>query len=453
MLRARVLVIATLAIGAALAPPAGASFGQPTELARGSAGFGLAAGADATGLTTLLASSGGQGPRLYEHPAGGPWSAATALPGDPRSVAGPVIDAAGRGALGIAWRVDAPRHYSGIDVAVRDPGGALGQPVQVAGPEAGGVRHPALAIDGAGDALLAYHVGTSATHLNRGGGIAIARRSAGGAFSQPTVVDRAVSSAPAVALGPDGTGIVAWAHDHGIYAVSVEAGGRLGKAKRIASPGSVTSLVAAAGRDATATLAWIGTHRVGKGRTARTIRDVHAMGRTAGHTFAGVSTVASTTDFLRTLSIASDEDDEVTLAWSREHFGDDHSIGVNGITSVVLATTAAAGERLPAPQTVASGGRRYRGTPAVTAADGRVAMSWGFQAGRNDFGVQAVVGRPRALGPARTLARFSDVPSYGGLPPSVPTLAPAGVATVVYVASVGKPPAVPVVTLLAADGS
>jgi hypothetical protein len=129
------------------------------------------------------------------------------------------------------------------------------------------------------------------------------------------------------------------------------------------------------------------------------------MGRTAGHTFARVSTVASTTDFLRTLSVAADEDDQVTLAWSREHFGDDHSVGTNGITSVVLATTAAAGERFPAPQTVASGGRLYRGTPAVTAADGRVAMSWGFQAGRNDFGVQAVVGRPPALGPPQTLAR------------------------------------------------
>lgn len=453
MLRARVLAIATLAVGASLAPPARASFGEPAELARGSAGFALAAAADAAGLTTLLTSSGGQGPRLYEHPAGGPWSAATALPGDPKGVAGPVVDGAGRGALGIAWRVDVPRHYSGIDVAVRDPGGTLGPPVQVAGPEAGGVRHPALAIDGAGDALLAYHVGTSATHLNRGGGIAIARRSAGGGFSQPTVVDRAVSSAPAVALEPDGTGIVAWTHDHGVYAVSVDAGGRLGKVKRIASPGPVTSLVAAAGRDAAATLAWIGDHKVGKGRTARTSRDVNAIGRTAGHTFAGVGTVASTTDFVRSVSIAADEGDQVTLAWSREHFGDDHSIGTNGVTSVVLATTAVAGERFPVPRTVASGGRLYRGTPALTAAQGRVAMSWGFQADRNDFGVQAVVGRPPALGPSQTLARLSDVPSYGGLPPSVPTLAPAGVATVAYVASVGKPPAVPVVRLLAADGS
>ena len=169
MLRARVLAIAALAVGASLAPPARASFGEPVELASGSAGYSLAADADAAGFTTLLASSANHGPRLYEHPVGGPWSAPTALPGDPKGLAGPVVDAAGNGALGIAWRVDVPRHYSAIDVAMRDPGGTLGPPVQVAGPEAGGVRHPALAIDRAGDAVLAYHVGTSATHLNRGG--------------------------------------------------------------------------------------------------------------------------------------------------------------------------------------------------------------------------------------------------------------------------------------------
>ena len=92
-----------------------------------------------------------------------------------------------------------------------------------------------------------------------------------------------------------------------MYAVSVEADGRLGKVKRIASPGSVTSLVAAAGRDGAATLAWIGHHAVGKGRTARTRRDVHAIGRRAGHTFAAVRTVASTTDYVRSLRIAADE--------------------------------------------------------------------------------------------------------------------------------------------------
>jgi hypothetical protein len=262
-----------------------------------------------------------------------------------------------------------------------------------------------------------------------------------------------VSSAPAVAVAPDGTGIVAWTHDHGVYAVSVDARGRLGMVKRIASPGGVQSLVAAAGRGGAATLGWIGHHAVGTGRTARTRRDVHAIARTAGHTFAAVSTVASTTDFVRSVSIAADDGGQVTLAWSREHFGQDHSIGTNGITSAVLATTAPAGESFPAPRTVASGGGLYQATPAMTAAAGRVAMSWGFQADRHHLGVQAVVGRPRALGAPQTLVTVPDQPSYGGLPPTVATLAPSGIATVVYVENVGAPPAVPVVRLLAADGS
>jgi hypothetical protein len=55
-------------------------------------------------------------------------------------------------------------------------------------------------------------------------------------------------------------------------------------------------------------------------------------------------------------------------------------------------------------------------------------------------------------GPPQTLVRVPDQPSYGGLPRSVATLAPSGVATVVFLESVAKPPAVPVVRLLAADG-
>jgi hypothetical protein len=455
MTRATIAALAALALlaAAALAPAARASFAQPVELASGSVGFNLAAAADATGFTTLLASSGDQGPRLYERPAGGAWSAPTPLPGNPRGVAGPVVDAAGTGALGIAWRVDTPRHYSGIAVAMRDPGGTLGQAAQVAGPEAAGVRHPALAIDPAGDAVLAYQVGTNATHLNRGGGIAIAGRPVGGRFSEPTIVDRAVSSAPAVALAPDGTGIVAWSHNRRVYAVSVDPDGRTGKVKRIAAPGSVASLVAAAGEGGAATVAWIGHHAAGKGRLARTRRDVRAMGRRAGHAFAAVDTVASTTDYVRSVDIAADDDGQVTLAWSREHFGEDRSIGTNGITSAVLAATAQAGERFPAPRTVAAAGGRYRSPPILTAAGGRVALTWGFQADRHDFGVEAVVGRPRVLGSPQTIVRGPDPPSYGGLPSSVATLAPSGVATVVFPESVGTPPAVPVVRLLAADGS
>jgi hypothetical protein len=93
--------------------------------------------------------------------------------------------------------VDKPRTYTAIAVALRDPGGALSAPIQVAGTAANGVRHPAIAVDPAGDALLAYDTGT--THLNRSGAIAVAYRGSGGSFSSPKIVDRTPSGAPAVA--------------------------------------------------------------------------------------------------------------------------------------------------------------------------------------------------------------------------------------------------------------
>ena len=72
--------------------------------------------------------------------------------------------------------------------------------MQIAGPDAGGVRHPALAIDPAGDALLAYNSHTRKVHLSLRGAVAIAYRRSGGSFSAPSVVDRTASSPPVVAL-------------------------------------------------------------------------------------------------------------------------------------------------------------------------------------------------------------------------------------------------------------
>ena len=174
------------------------------------------------------------GPRLFERASGGAWSAATPLPGDPKGMAGPVVDAAGNGALGIAWRVDTPRRYAGIAVAMRDPGGTLGEPTEIAGDDAGGVRHPALAIDPQGDALLAYNTATRQVHLSLRGAIAITYRRAG-SFAAPTIVDSTPSSAPAVAMGSDGTGVVAWTHDRRVY-VGLGERGRRRSARSSGSP-------------------------------------------------------------------------------------------------------------------------------------------------------------------------------------------------------------------------
>ena len=201
-------MLAVLA-AAALAPAARASFAPPVQLATAKYVVNAAAATDAAGTTSVVATGTTSGTLLFEHPRGGAWSPGARLPGRPSGVAGPVVDGRGDGALGIAWRVDQPRKYTGIAVAMRDPGGMLSEPMAVAGPDAGGVRHPALAIDRAGDALVAYNSATARVHLNLQGAISIAHRNAGGPFSTPTVVDRAVSSPPAVGLGSDGNGIVA----------------------------------------------------------------------------------------------------------------------------------------------------------------------------------------------------------------------------------------------------
>jgi hypothetical protein len=450
----RSAVLAAVLLAAAVAPPAGAAFAPPVELATGSFGIAVAADTDAAGSATLLVSGYGRGPRVIERLSGGAWSVATRLPGDPAGMAGPVVDAAGAGALGIAWRVDKPRSYSGIAVAMRDPGATLSEPIEVAGAAAGGVRHPALAIDPAGDALLAYNTATNEVHLNLRGAIAIAHRQSGGSFSEPTVVDSTPSSPPAVAIAGDGTGVVAWTHDRRVYVVSVDAKGRIGKVKRFASPNGVVGLVAAAGENGAATLAWV-NHRAGAGtvRSRRSRYFVRALSRTAGHAFAATHTVASTSDYVRSVGVATDEDGRVTLAWGREHFGDDRSVGNGGVTSAVLATTARVGRPFPAPQVVATRGRRYLTPPAVAAANGRVALTWGSVAKRRDLSVQAAVGPPGAIGPPQTVAaKTLQQRSFGPQPLIKGTLAASGTVTVFYVEPSEMQPPAPAFVLKAADG-
>jgi hypothetical protein len=115
----------------AAAPAGGASFTAPVELAAAQFGLAATSATDATGTTTALITGSGA-PKLLERPAGAAWPAPARLPGDPRGVKGPVVAAAGQGALGVAWRVDAPRKYGGIEAEVRDPGGALSTPIVIA---------------------------------------------------------------------------------------------------------------------------------------------------------------------------------------------------------------------------------------------------------------------------------------------------------------------------------
>ena len=447
MTRAGTAALTVLA-AAALASPARASFAPPVQLATGTYAV-----TDAAGTMTVVATGTTSGTLLFEHPRGGAWSPGARLPGRPAGVAGPVVDARGNGALGIAWRVDSPRKYTGIAVAMRDPGGTLSEPIQVAGADAGGARYPALAIDPAGDALLAYNNATATAHLNMRGAISIAHRDAGGAFSTPKIVDHTASTAPAVAMGSDGSGIVAWTHSRRVYAVSVATDGSIGKVKSFASPAGVGSLVAAAGSDGAATVAWA-SHRAVGGRTPRTRYYVRALSRGAGRAFGAAEVVATTPDYIREIRIATDENGRSTLAWTEDHYARAPSVRDKANASTVRCATAMVGGPFSAAREVAAHRTYHLGTPDVAAAGGRVALAWGLDAIRHEFGVQAAIGPAGRPGSLQAVVAARQQRDYYRNPAAVTAaLDPAGTATVLYEEPVEGANGPVGTRLMAAEGS
>jgi hypothetical protein len=413
-------VVAAAATALAATPAANASFTAPVDLASAQFGLGVASATDATGATTVLITGSGA-PKLLERQPGAAWPAPTRLPGDPRGMKGPVVAAAGQGALGIAWRVDTPRKYGGIQAEVRDPGGALSTPLVIADNGANGVRHPALAVDPAGDALLAYNTDTRKSHLSMRGAIAVAYRPAHGSFSAPIEVDDEQSQPPVVALAPDGTGIVAWTRANRVYGVSI-ARGRLGQVKRLAVSKGIDSLAAAAGPGGEATVAWIGRS------DSRRHYEIRALRRFAGHAFGPVRVVRSTRAFVAELALAADETGRTTAAWPEDDFG--NPAGDNDRTSSVRTVTAASGHAFGKSRMLTASGTRSSQSLSLAAANGRVAAAWGYKRDSRHVGVQATVGRPQVLGPPQTIAAVTLVGDFFVTTPSARvTLAPSGAAT------------------------
>jgi hypothetical protein len=428
---------------AAPASAATASFTAPVELAAAQFGLGATSAADATGTTTALITGDGA-PKLLERQPGAPWPTPARLPGDPRGVKGPVLAAAGQGALAIAWRVDTPRKYGGIQAEVRDPGGTLSAPIDIAGNDAGGVRHPALAMDPAGDTLLAYNTDTRKSHLSMRGAIAVAYRPAHGSFAAPVVVDDEQSQPPVVALAPDGTGIVAWARGTRVYGVSISRG-QLGQVKRLAVSKGIDSLAAAAGPNGEATVAWIG-------RTdSRRRYEIRALRRVAGHAFGPVRAVRSTRAFVAELALAADETGRTTAAWSEDDFRG--PAGVQRITSSVRTATATPGHGFGKSRALTASGTRSSQSLSVAAANGRVALAWGYRRDSRHVGVQATVGRPGALGPPQTIAAVTLGGNFFVTTPSARiTLAPSGAATALAVLPTEPAPRQIASRLVAIDG-
>jgi hypothetical protein len=439
---AAVALAAAALAGLTAGAPAAASFTAPVELAAAQSGLGAAAATDAAGTTTVVVTGSGA-PKLLERPAGAVWPAPIRLPGEPRGVTGPVVAAAGGGALGIAWRVDTPRKYGGIQAEVRDPGGALSTPIVIAGDDARGVRHPALAADPAGDTLLAYNTDTRKSHLSMSGAIAVSYRPAHGSFSKPVVLDDQPSTPPAVALAPDGTGIVAWSHNRRVYAASV-ARGRVGRAEEVAASSGLHNVVAAAGPDGEATIAWIRSGASDRQYQIRVLR------RGGGERFA-VQAVASTHANVPELVLATDEAGRTTAAWIEQDFGRPGESDRD--TTAIGAATAASGHAFGSPRVVTKSTARERRSLSIAALKGRVALAWGVARDRHHLAVQAAAGPVTALGPPQTIASMTFTGDFFvPVPGTRITLAPSGAATVLATIPTQPSPNLITSRLVAIDG-
>lgn len=383
-LRCIVLLVFVVVMAAALAGSARAAFEAPVELGQGSYGASALVATDAAGATTAILAGVKGGPQIAQRPSTTvPWAPSQPLPGaELGRAAGPIAAAAGQGALAVAWRIDTPQRYGAIAAAVEDPGGTLGAPVVVSDPRANGVRYPALAIDGSGRAVLAYNMGTRAVHLSLKGAVAISLRGPGQPFSARTVLDKHASGRPAVAIADDGQGVVAWARDRRVWAASFDAGAStVSKVVPLTGVGSHNSVVAAAGPDGAATVAWVTRRDVGS-RTKQTTRyAVQAVHRPDGESRFSKTplTVAPVgrSGFITTVAIAADERGTTTLAWTQRTAGDDRDVGINGITaSVQSATIGDTQQRFGSTVVHMPAGSQDCETPAIAARAGRTVLAW-----------------------------------------------------------------------------
>jgi hypothetical protein len=380
----RLVLIATV-VWIALPAAAQAAFSAPQEVAAAS-GFhrGFVAAADASGRVTVATRAAIAPPRywnvarLIEHPPDGGWADLPLVPGTAphRYVDRSAISAAGDGALGVAWVVSGPTKYSGsILVAVREPGGTLSDPIVIAGPEADGVDDVAIAVDAAGDVLLAYKTGTRASHLGMQGAIAVAYRPAGrSSFIGPTIVDQLPSNVPVVALAEDGSGIVTWTRRQILMAATIGAHGAVGAAKPIAQHVFVARPVAAAGPRGAASVAYRANTTHVRGKHYIRASAVYVVAQPAGRSFGEAKRVFRGSGWGRDLSLTADEQGRATLAWTDQPFQESRGPVVPGVVRIAAGRV---GGRFGRSRVV--GPRQYDGfeSASVAARNGHVALAWG----------------------------------------------------------------------------
>jgi hypothetical protein len=383
------LVLTALVVSLAIPAAAQARFSAPQEVAAAGAFHrGFVAAADASGRLTVATRAALDVPRLLERPPGGVWGDLPRVRGlaSGAYVYATSLSAAGDGALGVAW-VILGRRTNSIQVAVREPGGTLSDPIEIAGTAARGVNHAAIAVDADGDVLIAYETGTGASHTGDQGQIAVAYRPAGhSSFIGPAVVDRMLSNPPVVALAQDGTGIVTWTRRQTLMAVTVGSDGAIGDTKPIARSVLARPVVAAGPRSSAIITYRVNDTDVSAKRIQPRI-SVRALARPAGGTFGPVQRVFRDPGVGRDLALAADEQGRATLAWTQHPVDGNSQVGRDR----VWTAAARVGRPFGRPRPV--GPRAGFEGVSVAARDGHVALAWNGLTALKRNVVEAASGR------------------------------------------------------------
>jgi hypothetical protein len=394
------LVLTALVVSLAIPAAAQARFSAPQEVAAAGAFHrGFVAAADASGRLTVATRAADDpprltnAPRLIERPPGGGWADLPPVQGiAPRSyVYKTAISAAGDGALGVAWVLLG--RTNSIRVAVREPGGTLSDPIEIAGTAARGVNHAAIAVDADGDVLVAYETGTGASHTHDQGQIAVAYRPAGhSSFIAPVVVDRVLSNPPVVALAQDGTGIVTWTRQRALMASTVGGDGAVGAARRIARQVLGDRPVVAAGPRSAASVAYRVNETAVHGKHASVRYSLRMLARPVGGTFGRAQTVFRGSSINRGVALAADEQGRATLAWT--------GATSRATGSRIWTSAGRAGRPLGHPRMVARRDESFEEPFSIAARNGHVALAWRQPAADTPTGVQvAAAGWNEALDP------------------------------------------------------
>jgi hypothetical protein len=371
---------------------------DPVEPVVRDAPFGLSlnAAADAAGrqLVVLRAGRAGEPLRvLTREDDRAPFAAAPLAGSSARSVQPRAALARGGQGL-VTWRQDSPRAYAAIRASLQDPDtGALTPPVTLAGESAGGVRHPAPAIDEDGWAVVAFTARTRDTHLSQRGRIAIAVRAPGRPFTLARVVTPTPAHAPEVAI-VDGRAVVAWVRGTRVEAVAVDRG-RIGRVRELARAPGVADVGVAVDPDGRAAVVW----REGNGPSA--IR-MATRDRTGG--FRAARTLRSSrTRLLRLPAVAAGAGGRVVAAWSEEDYTGTRPRkpgGFNGIYARVRVALGSAQTGRFERAVAVSSTQGFASAPALTAGRerGTFALAWSHRVDDAASGVQGLWIGPRGPG-------------------------------------------------------